>query len=507
MKHQRECRRLGAFVTERDERSFCDWRTAGTSTQTMRGRGIPPVRTLHTGRYELAPTTALRAHAQTDCSERFRAACRRRTGVISSRTVVLPITVPAGIGKVIAAPPRPPRVDAMAIAFAGVLLVLATCPVKVLGAQRSEAALPDHSIIHDGVIERIQSGDAHSPRAASRGWGRGLQLAALSIDSSKLGNHARKAVSKWPAAQKADPAWDWARVLVFLVQSALIVQGHDPGKLDGLMGPKTMLALLAWSAASGPSWDGDGDSTKAYRWGLDGNVAHLLHKTLEAQGLSPGPEDRFLGRESVTALERWDGTFRRGGLFMRVSEDIGRDIVMNELGAGGPSDSAEAAGRSTGRESAGRSRGRGYTEYACLKISWSEGVPACHSDGYSAAEGKCIWALDLDNSCSHYVVVYLLADRKNGSGPFWESGGVYDAGETREEIWDAELPEQLEPDIRYCAHKYDPEVRDWPYGVLVDSSGNGWYRNDFRDAQGEIRTNLDRAYANFVPNPTCMDTY
>ena len=94
--------------------------------------------------------------------------------------------------------------------------------------------------------------------------------------------HAGRSVG-WPAAQKADPAWDWARVLVFLVQSALIVQGHDPGKPDGLMGPKTMLALLAWSAASGPSWDEDGDSSKAYRWGLDGNVAHLLHGTLEAR--------------------------------------------------------------------------------------------------------------------------------------------------------------------------------------------------------------------------------
>ena len=77
-----------------------------------------------------------------------------------------------------------------------------------------------------------------------------------------------------------------------------------------------------------------------------------------------------------------------------------------------------------------------------------------------------------------------------------------------EEKWDAELPEHLKPDVQYCAHKYDHEVRDWPHGVLVDSSGNAWYRNDFRDAQGETQyTNRNFWVANFVPNPTCMDTY
>ena len=399
--------------------------------------------------------------------------------------------------------------NSLATAFAAIILILAASPGEGLGAQRSDAALSDHSTIHESLPEPIQSGGAHSPRAASAVWGYGLQLAALSIDSGKLGEDASRAVNRWPAAQKADPAWDWVRVLVFLVQSALIVQGHDPGKPDGLMGPKTMLALLAWSAASGPFWDGNDDSSKAYRWGLDGNVAHLLHGTLEALGLSPGPKDRLLGRESVTALERWDGTFRRAGMFMRFSEDMGRDIVRNELGAAGPSDSQEVAGRSTTRESAGHSRGRGYTEYECLKVSWSESTPICHSGGYSHVdEGKCIWVLDLDNTCSHYVVVFLLVDRKDGRGPFWEGGTIGDAGSSYP-IWDARLSEHVKPDIRYCAHKYDHEVRDWRSGAapLVDSSGNRWYRNDFRDAQGEIYTNRNFWDANFVPNPTCMDTY
>ena len=305
------------------------------------------------------------------------------------------------------------------------------------------------------------------------------------------------------------------RVLVFLVQTALIVQGHDPGKPDGLMGPKTILALLAWSAASGPSWDGNDE--RSYRWGLDGNVAHLLHGTLEALGLSPGPKDRFLGRESVTALERWDGTFRRAGMFMRFSKDTGRDIVMNELGATGSSDSEEAPGQATARKTTDSSRGRGYTEYECLKVSWSEAIPVCHSDGYSHVdEGKCIWALDLNNSCSHGVVLHLLIDLKDGKGPLWHiSDYLFYPSEERVDLWHAELPEHIKPDARHCAHKFDPEIRgtDTDWGVhFLDLSHKDdpkrWYRNDFHNAQGEtLYWGVAVHEANIAPNTTCMDTY
>ena len=405
-------------------------------------------------------------------------------------------------------PVTEPAIARLAVTSVAFLLLLSAASPECIAAPRVERAVPEASTFLIAVAESIDTGGELFSRAGSPGRGHGLQLAGLSIDSGKLGGAARKAVNRWPAAQEAEPSWDWVRVLVFLVQNALIVQGQDPGKLDGLMGPKTMLALLAWSAASGPSWDGNEDSSKAYRWGLNGNVAHLLHGTLEAEGLAPGPKDRLLGRESVTALERWDGTFRRGGLFIRISEDVGRDIVMSELGASGPSDSGEATGRSTAQESADRSGGRGYTEYECLKISWSEATPICHSGGYSHVdEGECIWVLDLNNSCSHGVVVHLLVDRKDGRGPFWEDGGrAYEAGEAYP-IWDTELPEHIEPEVRYCAHKYDHEVRDWPDN-FVDSTGHWWYRNEFRDAQGETQYS-DRTFwdANFVPNPTCMDTY
>ena len=252
---------------------------------------------------------------------------------------MFPMTMRAGVGKAIAAPAKVRRVDAMAVACAAIVLIIAASPGEGFGAQRSKAALPDHFTVHDSRTEPNQSGDERSPGAASAGWGHGLQLAALSLDSGKLGEDAGRAVNRWPAAQKADPAWDWVRVLVFLVQSALIVQGHDPGKPDGLMGPKTMLALLAWSAASGPSWDGNDE--RSYRWGLDGNVAHLLHGTLEALRLAPGPKDRFLGRESAKALERWDGTFRRAGMFMRFSKDVGKHVVLESFDQSPSSDMEE----------------------------------------------------------------------------------------------------------------------------------------------------------------------
>ena len=157
--------------------------------------------------------------------------------------------------------------------------------------------------------------------------------AAATMPAGALGLDASRAVDQWPAAQQADPAWEWTRVLVFLVQTALIEQAQDPGKPDGLTGPKTMLALLAWSVANGP-WAGDRDTS--YLLGLDDNVAHFLHGTLESQGLAPGPKDRLLGPESLAALKPWNGTFLRSGFVMSLGEERGREYVMNEFGAAGP---------------------------------------------------------------------------------------------------------------------------------------------------------------------------
>ena len=305
------------------------------------------VRTPCDGRHELASTTAVRAHAQADCLKHFRATYRHRADSISLLPFVFPMTMPAVIGRMIAAIATFLRVDAMTMAFAATfILILAACPGEGLGAQRSETALPNPSTDYESVSDRIRSGDDRSPHTTSEAWEQGLQLAVLRIDSGKLGEDASRAVNRWPAAQGADePSWEWARVLVFLVQAALIAQGHDPGRPDGLMGPKTMLAMVAWSAASGPAWDGS--SEMSYVRGLADNVAHLLHGTLQTLGLSPGPWDRFLGWESVAALERWDGTFRRAGVFISIDEDFGRHVLMDELGVSGPTGTGQTAERFT----------------------------------------------------------------------------------------------------------------------------------------------------------------
>ena len=169
------------------------------------------------------------------------------------------------------------------------------------------------------------------PVVARVGSNQGQSASAeLSLGSGKLGEYAGKAVNQWAAALKADPAWEWSRTLIFLVQTALIVQGHDPGKPDGVMGPETMLALLAWSAVSGPLMRED--NTGSYIRGLDDNVAYLLHGTLKAMGLESGPLDQFLGWESNKVLETWGSTFRVAGMLLEISEEWAERVVMNDFG-------------------------------------------------------------------------------------------------------------------------------------------------------------------------------
>ena len=149
-------------------------------------------------------------------------------------------------GQVTLAPVRMTRSSRVAVASAVVVLLLAAIPSEVLGAQRIEGALPEHATFHRAVTESIHSGDEQPSQAGSAGWGSGLQMAELKLNAGTLGPAARNAVNRWPAAQQADPAWEWAKILVFLVQNALAVQGFDAGKPDGVMGPKTMISLVEW---------------------------------------------------------------------------------------------------------------------------------------------------------------------------------------------------------------------------------------------------------------------
>ena len=270
-----------------------------------------------------------------------------------------------------------PMSGKMALTFAGIFLVLATAAAESLGAQRLTPAET-----------------APSPEVGLPGPGQELQLAALRLDSGKLGEAASKAVRQWPAAQNVNADWDWPRVLVFLVQTALLAQGYDPGRPDGIMGPKTMFAFIAWSAVKGPPMSGKQDM--AYIHGMDGNVTHLLRTTLENLGLSPGPEREFLGPESVRALDRFDNTFRLGAMFMKISESMGNDIVMDALGPAEGDPAGEASAQPA----------RGAPSSGTHASPWGEGAIECisveverRSDGHRITEHNYY----LKNNCGMVV--------------------------------------------------------------------------------------------------------
>ena len=376
----------------------------------------------------------------------------------------------------------------MALATAALFLILAAGPGEGVAAPRTETALPEPSSFYRAIIDSLSSDDARSPQAGSEWWGHGLQLAQLKLDGGKLSEDASRAVGRWPAAQKADPAWDWVRVLVFLAQTALIAQGYDPGRPNGVMGPKTMLALIAWSAVSGPPMNGKNEMS--YIWGLDGNVAHLLHGTLEAMGLSPGPKNRFLGPESETALKRWDGKFRLAAMMMPISKRVGMDIVMNELGAARLDDSEKTEGRSAAQESTDRSRASGQSNPDCVKFSWHEKSPLC--DKYVAGEGQCRWILIAHNRCGYEVLVYFLGNFGLGrSGEEdWHArvwleqhmiiGENWDVTRPTgsEGVWD--LPEGVRLELSYCVNRYDAH-----FGARATRLWEG-YRNE--EGVGAVNT-------------------
>ena len=388
----------------------------------------------------------------------------------------------------------------MTATLAGILLTLTVFPGKSFSAQRPEGNVP--SIEPDA--ERTTSQTSSFQRQA-------LELAQLDIDAGHLGKQARSAVRQWPAAQKADPAWEWARVLVFLVQTALVAKGYDPGRPDGVMGPNTMMALVAWHAKSG----------KPMEIGIAAAVAYLLHATLEEKGLEPGPREEILGSRSEAALERWADAFSAGAVtaaFYGVDFPLTRSMVEGSLERAKSSDREKTASRSAGGQSTDRQGGSGYSKYECLKISWNEHTPIC--DRYVVLEeGKCRWIIEANNNCGHDVIVHLLVDRKDGRGPRWVpnvaggSGHVIEAGWERASHFSSwtkmDLPEHVKPDVRFCVHKWDPQVRrfyDHFRDTTVKDHYRRWYRNDFRDGRvsGEVTRNVS---GDFTPNTTCLDTY
>ena len=235
-------------------------------------------------------------------------------------------------------------------AWAVAILMLIGVPSNGVGTQLMQDAVPQSFKSHGNMTKWTDLDNEQSPQMAASDRGPAFQLVAWRRPGvDKLGVKAGRAIDEWPAAQQADEDWEWVRILVFLVQIALEMQGFNSGRPDGLMGPDTMLAFLEWHKESGES----------VAPGLAWNVAHLLHATLTAIGLSPGPRDQILGQQSVAALERWDSTFLWGGVFMLVNNsEKAREIVMRDFNRAassvteGPAAAPQAATPSAAVESA-----------------------------------------------------------------------------------------------------------------------------------------------------------
>lgn len=375
-----------------------------------------------------------------------------------------------------------------AAAVAVAVLVLAAGPGDVHGAQRTDGLLAEPPPLYGAAVESIESGGARPSQPESSRWPHGLQLAELRHDAGTLGEAASKAVSQWPAAQKADPAWEWVRVLVFLAQLALVEQGYDPGRPDGMMGPNTMMALLRWHAQSGePLWIG-----------LVNTVAYLIHGTLEAKGLEPGSRQQFLGPRSKAALEGWDGIFRTGATNVAVlgaDAELTRDWVMRGFGQGPSPDTEDTASQSAVGSSSIGSQGTGQSKHECLKVSWNEEIsPYCYDYGH--LKGICRWALNVHNTCGYMVMFHVLGnfgtgrtvDDGRGTGgrvhEDWRTRGwgiqeIMEVGENwgvsggrptgDEGVWD--MPEGIRPEISYCVNR-------WEYGVGHSGQKiHDWYEN------------------------------
>ena len=227
-----------------------------------------------------------------------------------------------------------------AIAAAVVALLLAAVPGDDLRAQRIDDAPAEPPASLDDILQWLGSAAERLQQAVTRAKEREEQIAALKGDTGNLGEAASKAIRQWPTAHKADPGWEWARVLVFLMQSALAAQGYDPGKPDGLMGPNTMMALLAWHAKRRDPMD----------IGIVATVTYLLHATLEAKGLEPGPREEILGPGSEAALKRWDGIFHSGAV-IAAAYGVDFSLTRSMVEAGFERDPPPDAGNS-GNESA-----------------------------------------------------------------------------------------------------------------------------------------------------------
>ena len=87
------------------------------------------------------------------------------------------------------------------------------------------------------------------------------------------------AVSEWMDRNHIEPKESAAATVALLIQTALVLDGFNPGPRDGAIGAKTMAAIVAWRTAQGLADSED----------LPTIVTHILRTVMQAQGFATEP--------------------------------------------------------------------------------------------------------------------------------------------------------------------------------------------------------------------------
>ena len=111
----------------------------------------------------------------------------------------------------------------------------------------------------------------------------GAEDAAGAVEGDALA--AKRALAKWMFRNDIFPKESAAATLALIVQTALALQGFDPGPQDGLIGRRTIAAIMAWRAVAGLS---EGASFADV-------LAGIIRAAFVLDGQDPGAASELLG--------------------------------------------------------------------------------------------------------------------------------------------------------------------------------------------------------------------
>lgn len=84
----------------------------------------------------------------------------------------------------------------------------------------------------------------------------GVAAVIVDVDPDLLlvfGTRAHRTAKAWMKQHDVSPTADAASTLALIVQTALAIQDFDPGPRDGIIGRRSIAAIMAWRAVAGLS--------------------------------------------------------------------------------------------------------------------------------------------------------------------------------------------------------------------------------------------------------------